>query len=728
MIGRCKTLRLPGIKGFRWIFFLIWTGGVTGSFAWNVMHQRQAIFAQARMRAELALQKDIVYRKWAASKGGVYVLASTTAPNPYLKGSDRDIATTQGHYLTLVNPAYMTRQVNEMARKAGFDFGNITSLKPLRPENLPDAWEREALQRFDKGIKEVASLDVVSGRESFRLMIPFVVEASCLKCHESQGYALGEIRGGISSSIDMQPLFTLERTIQQRLLIAHIGIWLLGIGGIAFAVNRLSANMEQVRISEQRAMEERDRAQSYLNIVAEIIVSLDACGNITLLNDSGHRLLGYEPGVLIGKNWFDTCIPENTREEEMAEYFATLMRGKDDLSSYENPVLVNGGAVRMISWRNALLRGDAGECTGLLSSGIDITERARAEVALLDSEERYAMILAAVNDGFWDWDVPSGMAFFSPLYYSLLGYDNEEFPATYASWRLLVHPDDIDRVERDLSQSIETGKGFSIDLRMRMKSGEWRWVCTRGKTVAWDQRNKVRRMVGTLTDITERKQAEEYLGALSCERELLLREVHHRIKNNMSMIASLLSLQASRVSDPSSAFALNDSRGRVISMAVIYDLLYKTSDFRYVPVREYLGRIVDGITASLPSIPGVAVEKRIDDFVMDSKILFPIGIIINELVTNAFKYAFPDDRSGMIAIAVARLPENRVEITVRDDGVGIPDSVMSNGHTGFGMELVALLVKQIRGSFECVREGGTVFRIGFQYVAGEGNDDVLNGE
>jgi PAS domain S-box-containing protein len=137
--------------------------------------------------------------------------------------------------------------------------------------------------------------------------------------------------------------------------------------------------------------------------------------------------------------------------------------------------------------------------------------RKRAEALLRESEARYSIVLAAVSDGFWDWHVPSGNAFFSPLYYTLLGYDDGEFPASYASWHPLVHPEDIDRVEQILQQSINSGESFSIDLRMKMKSGAWLWGCIRGKAIERDAEGKALRMVGTLSDITERKRSEEHL-------------------------------------------------------------------------------------------------------------------------------------------------------------------------------------------------------------------------
>jgi PAS domain S-box-containing protein len=138
------------------------------------------------------------------------------------------------------------------------------------------------------------------------------------------------------------------------------------------------------------------------------------------------------------------------------------------------------------------------------------------------AEERYATTLAAVNDGFWDWYVPSGNAFFSTLYYAILGYQDGEFPSTYDSWRLLVHPEDIGNAECELRKSVETGKGFSIDLRMKGKTGEWIWVSIRGKSTELDADGKALRMVGTLSDISERKLAEKRILEKEAEIRLLL--------------------------------------------------------------------------------------------------------------------------------------------------------------------------------------------------------------
>lgn len=166
----------------------------------------------------------------------------------------------------------------------------------------------------------------------------------------------------------------------------------------------------------------------------------------------------------------------------------------------------------------------------------DITDRKNAEKALRDIEvnkreeefkrqieARYSATFSALNDGLWDWHVPSGDAVFSDVYYRMLGYNNNEFPASYMSWRRLVHPGDIERAEQIVKRSLASGQGFNVDLRMKMKSGEWKWVAIRGKAIESDSENKPLRMIGTLSDISERKQAErklteshELLNNLAC--------------------------------------------------------------------------------------------------------------------------------------------------------------------------------------------------------------------
>jgi len=189
------------IKPYIIIISIVWTVVVCASLAWNFRQGSQEILSMARNQARVAHNRDVVYRRWNAKHGGVYVpITEETSPNLYLEVANRDIADTSGRPLTLVNPAYMTRQVHELAEEAYGIYGHITSLTPIRPENAPDAWETQALRAFEKGEMELSSVESIHGEPHMRLMRPLITEKGCMKCHAVQGYKVGDSRAWPASA------------------------------------------------------------------------------------------------------------------------------------------------------------------------------------------------------------------------------------------------------------------------------------------------------------------------------------------------------------------------------------------------------------------------------------------------------------------------------------------------------------------------------------------------
>lgn len=177
--------RLLRLEHYVWVLAAVWTIVVAASLVWNLFQIKKEILEEARIQAQVAFEKDIVYRQWNAGHGGVYVpVTEETQPNPYLSDMpERDITTPSGKRLTLMNPAYMTRKVHELAKEKYRVLGHITSLNPIRPENAPDPWETKALQAFERGEIEISSVEEIEGKEYMRLMRPLIVEKECLKCH-----------------------------------------------------------------------------------------------------------------------------------------------------------------------------------------------------------------------------------------------------------------------------------------------------------------------------------------------------------------------------------------------------------------------------------------------------------------------------------------------------------------------------------------------------------------
>jgi len=208
----------------------------------------------ALIAARSLIEKDITYRKWNAMHGGVYVpITEKTPSNPYLtQVPERDIETPSGRKLTLINPAYMTRQIHEIEDMASGTRGHITSLKLLRPENKPDDWEYGALKTFEGGKTEVSSVEVLDGRKYLRVMQAFKTDKDCLKCHASQGYKEGDIRGAISASIPMQLFYAGMYKSLARESVIYLIWWFAGAGLILSRTQREQKNTIALRQSEEK--------------------------------------------------------------------------------------------------------------------------------------------------------------------------------------------------------------------------------------------------------------------------------------------------------------------------------------------------------------------------------------------------------------------------------------------------------------------------------------------
>ena len=241
----------------RFLLFVIafWSVAVACSFARLYAHEKESVLQVARAEAVTTFEKDTLYRRWATKQGGVYVAVSETSPpNPHLSHlPERDLTTPSGKKLTLVNPAYMTRQVFELAaQQNNLLRGHLTSLNPTRPENAADPWEEKALLSFQRGVDEVSEVQVMDGRKYMRLMRPYITEAACLKCHQDQGYKVGDIRGGVSVSVPLESHAQFAQGAIREGAIAHALLWVLGLGIIGTGANALRKSTLVLEESEER--------------------------------------------------------------------------------------------------------------------------------------------------------------------------------------------------------------------------------------------------------------------------------------------------------------------------------------------------------------------------------------------------------------------------------------------------------------------------------------------
>ncbi len=422
------------------------------------------------------------------------------------------------------------------------------------------------------------------------------------------------------------------------------------------------------------------------------------------------------------------------------------------------PSAVRGTVLSAISLPGLALFPLASLVLGLLLS--KRVQREHTVIALRKSEEelrqtagmlsRNEILLSKSQEiariGTWELDVQNGQLTWTDEVYRIFGLKPQEFPATYDAFLGRVHPDDRDILDAEYSGSLLEGKdGYELEHRIvRKDDGAVRYVhekCIHTR----DDNGIITRSVGMVQDVTERQHAEQKLreaetesrrlladaersrmallsvvedmketetkiGALLDEKELLLKETHHRIKNNIGTINSLLSLQANAQIDPAVKAVLDDAAQRLQSMMVLYDKLYRSENYGEMSVKEYLPTLIDEMVGAFPIAVPVGTDIRVDDFTLSAKILSNIGIIMNEFVANSMKYAFGGAERGLIHV-FATVEGSNLRFVYGDDGAGLPETIDFEHSTGFGLQLVNVLVRQIGGSIRIDREYGTEYTI-----------------
>jgi PAS domain S-box-containing protein len=384
----------------------------------------------------------------------------------------------------------------------------------------------------------------------------------------------------------------------------------------------------------------------------------------------------------------------------------------------------------------------------------EIEERREVEAALRRSEERYALAVRGSNDGIWDWHVATGEFLGSDRYWELMGMGSERFDRSeqlFAAFQGRLHQDDLERVNHALDAHLEAKSGYEVEFRLRWEDGSYRWFHVRGQAVR-DENGHPMRMAGSLTDVTARKTAEgeresllEQLRLLNAElegrvaertlelssslkeRELLLQEMHHRVKNNLQVISSLIRMQARQVEHGPSRSALEECQSRVEAIALIHEQLYRASNFESVPFSEYANNLAHAVFRATDTSPSsIHLDFAASEVTLPIDKAIPCGLILNELMTNAVKHAFPDQRRGTVKVRLASGADAEVELSVTDDGVGLGTDFHARRSASLGVQLVLTLVEQLDGRLEIVQQGGTCFSVRFPARKAGGSGGTLD--
>jgi PAS domain S-box-containing protein len=327
------------------------------------------------------------------------------------------------------------------------------------------------------------------------------------------------------------------------------------------------------------------------------------------------------------------------------------------------------------------------------------------------NEEYWRALSVCLPVGLFTCDRGGQCTYMNRRGQEILGCTDTE--ALGEGWTRCVHPDDRDRVISEWLCAAQAGLQHYTEYRVQLPQGELRWVYIRTAPALTAQGEFVGH-TGTIEDVTKQKLAEDQIKASLSEKEVLLKEIHHRVKNNLQIISSLIYLQAQRIEDPEARQIFEDSQSRISSMALVHDSLYRSQNFARVHLSDYIQTLTSRLFQTY-RIQSEFVNLEIDvepDVVVSLDRAIPCGLILNELITNALKHGFTGEQQGKVRVKLHQTIEG-ICLIVENDGNGLPDTFELQKIQSMGLRLVNALIHQLRGKVEVEKTAKTRFKVTF---------------
>jgi len=470
----------------------------------------------------------------------------------------------------------------------------------------------------------------------------------------------------------------------------------------------------QAEIGERKAAEEvlrasEERYRTLFNSVIEgfctIEMIFDAGGKpvdyrFLEVNPAFERQTGLHnaPGKLMRE------LEPNHEPQWFAIYGKVALTGAP--MQFENEAKALGRFYDVSAWR---IGGQESRRVAVLFN--DITERKRAEEALKASMKEVLDLKAALDEHaiVAITDAQGKITYVNDKFCTiskyaraeLLGQDHRIINSGY-------HPKEF---IRDLWTTIAHGKVWKGEIKNRAKDGSYYWVDT---TIVpfLNEDGKPRQYVAIRADVTERKRAEESLLESLHDKDTLLKEIHHRVKNNLQLVSSLLEMQAKHIQDPKALNAFQECQNRVRSMALIHEKLYQSKSLARIDFAEYIRSLTSlFIRTYHTSAQNVRLDLRLQPAFLNLETAIPFGLLLNEIIANCLEHAFPNQRAGVILVSFQQAPDGRLTLLVEDNGVGLPEDFDWEQSPSLGLRLVRILTDQIQGAIRFRRQPGTAFTI-----------------
>ena len=471
---------------------------------------------------------------------------------------------------------------------------------------------------------------------------------------------------------------------------------------VVYDKNKVQSIIRDITDRKQTEDALKESEDRYRNLVEKSGVAIlidDEKGRFTYFNQIFQRLFGYTKKEMQDQSIHTLVHPDDV--ERVMEHHRNRIKGKTPPSRYEFRGIRKNGDVIHLEVDSIPIKTD-GRIRGTRSYLWDITKRKQAE-------QQIRMLGASVEnatEGVVITNLEGKIIYVNRAVNRLYGYTAKQLHKAPA-FRLNASQDDTNRI----IPIVQKEGQWTGEIDQRRKDGAVFPANLTLFTVP-DQRGKPQYVVSFITDITRQRADSEKIKASLHEKEILLKEIHHRVKNNLQIIISLLNLQAGKIQEKAALRLIDESKRRIYSMALVHEKLYQSDDFANIDFSDYIRTMAEDIIRTLRTANRIILDTDIKAVPLSIDKAIPCGLIVNELITNAVKHAFPN-RPGKITITFQEDTEGRCELIVGDDGIGFSDKFDIGKSKSLGLQLVTILSEQIDGKIDIQRRKGTFFKIIF---------------
>ena len=462
-------------------------------------------------------------------------------------------------------------------------------------------------------------------------------------------------------------------------------------------------------IDRQNQLEEsRDEYADLYDFAPIGYLTLSSNGIIKDINITGARLLGFERKFILTTPFIRFLVNGQSKK-----FFNYLTNCKNSNFIITNEFLLRNknlsnlnielSSLPVYDYKNKEIN--------FRVSIIDITQKKIIENELKESEERFRLMAEATPAMIWMIDRNNKIEYLNNSNLNFIGKTTEKLKDKL--FFELFHPEDRERFRQTLSDASENRMPFSIEIRKLNKDGEYRWVLNSGSP-RYLPDGTFSGFIGSSIDITDRRIITEQLQNSLKEKEILIKEVHHRVKNNLQIISSILSLQSYYTDQKPVSEILAGCRHRVLSMSLLHEQLYHSNNLISINFENYVKVLIRNLVNTYRA-ENVNFSFLIADINFDLETSINLGLILNELITNSLKYAFIGKGGGNISISLNYSDDNELQLNITDDGNGLPDNFDVENLKSLGLELVLSLIKQLEGKLNIIKNGKTGFEITFPF-------------